>query len=106
MSREPLDLTQPGPAGLYFRTDRLLPTALAEDRAARARLETHCAICGTLPAHYGFGRHTACDDPTCQAEAEARMHADRAPAPSLEPPREPAPLSPPSLDLFSVSEAA
>ncbi len=108
MSRE-LDHTRPGPAGLYFDPSRLTPAGWQQEMAARARLETHCTICGTIPAPYGYGRHAACDEIDCRSEAKARMEADRlgegTPA-SPDRPREPAPPVSPSLDLFSPSEAA
>lgn len=73
-----LDLTKPGPAGMWFDPSVLSPVGLAQDKAARDALETFCDACGVIGASYGYGNFTrygkpvgrsftACSDPDCRA---------------------------------------
>lgn len=102
MSREPLDISKPGPAGMWFNSSVLTADGLEADRAARAALETYCDICGTANAGNGFGNFShsrgviACTDPDCLREARERAAAATAAPKALVPGR----------DLFSPLMAA
>lgn len=76
-----LDLSIPGPAGLFFDPSLLTDEAAAQDRAVRAALAPRCSICGSLRAPYGYGDFSdgrpgarfACGDIICRAQAKAQV---------------------------------
>ena len=94
------DHTQPGQAGLYFRTDDLTDGGWQQEHAARQSLEHWCHSCG-LCACYGFGVTLkdegvwACSDADCRASAEAEIARRDCPAPPAKPSKADA-----ELDLF------
>lgn len=71
-----LDMTRPGPAGLFYQTDNLTASGWQQEHRARARLERWCSQCGQR-AVYGYGETLttdgvlACADASCRAAAEA-----------------------------------
>lgn len=72
-----LDITIPGPAGLFRFVSDLTEAGWQQERRARARLERWCCQCGQ-PARFGYGEtlHTdgvlACGAADCRAAAEAQ----------------------------------
>lgn len=108
MARE-IDITQPGPAGLYFDHDSLTDAGKASDRAIMASLERYCCACGSVGASYGFGvignepGFWACgSDAECLQEASRKAKEARAANPS---PSAASTAIKPARDLFS-GEAA
>lgn len=94
------DHTQPGKAGLYYRTEALTDGGWQQENAARASLERWCHSCGQS-AGYGFGVTLkddglwSCADADCRASAEAEIARRDCPAPPAKPSKFDAPL-----DLF------
>lgn len=81
-----LDITVPGPAGLYRFVSDLTDAGWQQEREARAKLEKWCAFCGQI-ARFGYGVSLhevgvwACGEPDCRSSAEAE--ADRRKAAKL-----------------------
>ncbi|WP_345820461.1 hypothetical protein ABC766_00200 [Methylobacterium fujisawaense] len=84
------DPTQPGPAGLFFRTDRLSASGWHQEHQARSRLERWCSECGQR-ACYGFGETLrsegvlSCSGPDCMDAAEATARERDCPSPPAKP---------------------
>lgn len=108
MSRE-IDISRPGPAGLYFDHDSLTDAGKASDRTIMASLERFCCACGSVGASRGFGvignepGFWACgSDPECLQEASRKAREARSanPSPSAAPSS-----AKPASDLFSGAAA-
>lgn len=88
--KPPSDPTQPGSAGLFFRTENLSPIGWQQEHAARARLERWCSGCGQS-ACYGFGVSLkddgvwSCAEADCMAEAETKARERDCPSPPAKP---------------------
>jgi len=103
--KRPFDPTQPGPAGLFFRTENLSSIGWQQEHAARARLERWCHFCGQRSC-YGYGETLTtagvltCADPSCIASAEAEIARRDCPSPPAKPSDDTA------ADLFSEVDYA
>lgn len=72
-----LDITRPGPAGLFYRTDNLTASGWQQEHRARARLERWCSQCGQR-AVYGYGETLTTDGVLSCADADCRIAAEAA----------------------------